>query len=155
MDKKNKALLITILTLVVLLFCAVFYASFQIASIQTNYDNLAESVKNIKVIDGVDGNDGKDGKNGIGINGLDGKNGVDSLSTHTIETYYVHPPAEKGEKGADGEKGKDAPIQEIQINPETKDLQIKKSTDRYWTTLIPCSELLKQCPDVVIGIGDE
>lgn len=152
MDKKSKIILFLILGSVILLFGIVFYASYQIASIKTNYDNLAESVKNIKVINGINGKDGNDGKNGYGINGTNGK---DSISTITKEIYYVQPPPQKGESGRDGKAGKDAEVQQIQINPETKDLETKMSGERYWTTLIPCAELLRTCPSVTVGIGNE
>lgn len=148
MDKKAKILLFVILSVVVLLAVLVFFASYKIASIETQYKSLAEGVKNIKVIDGVNGNDGKNGLNGS--NGLNGRDGNDSLSTHLIEKIYVQPPAEIGKTGEKGADGKDAPIQEIQINPDTKDLETKSTNDRFWKTLIPCAELLKSCPGEIV-----
>lgn len=148
MDKRAKILLSVILSLVALLAVLVFFASYKIASIETQYKNLAEGVRNIKVINGIDGSDGKNGLNGS--NGLNGKDGNDSLSTHLVEKIYLQPPAEIGKTGEKGADGKDAPTQEIQINPETKDLETKSTNDRFWKTLVPCAELLRTCPSEVI-----
>lgn len=145
MDKKAKILLFVILSLVVFLAALVFFASYKIASIETQYKNLADGVRNIKVINGIDGEDGKPGLNGS--NGINGKNGSDSLSTETVERFYIQQPPEKGEPG---QPGKDAPIQETRLNPETKDLETKTTSDRFWKTLIPCVELLRSCPGETI-----
>lgn len=153
MNKRDKALMWTIIVLVLSLFSVVFVASFRLASIETNYNNLAESIKNIKSIDGIDGKDGKPGLNGS--NGVDGVNGTNSISEHLKETFYVPLPPEKGVKGDDGKNGVDGESQQIQINPTTKDLEVKRSSERFWTVLVPCSELIKSCPGVTIGIGDE
>lgn len=150
MDKKDKLILGAILLLVIFLFGIVIFASFRIASIETNYQNLATSVKNIQVVNGKDGIDGENGLDGS--NGLNGLNGKDAISTQTIEKYFTQLPPEKGE---DGKAGKDAQEIQIQINPETKDLETKKSDERYWTLLVPCVELLRSCPNTTIGIGNE
>ena len=156
MDKKSKVILFLILGSVILLFAIVFYASYQIASIKTNYDQLAESVKSIKVINGIDGTDGKPGLNGSnGYDGLNGVDGKDSVSTSIKETFYMQLPAKQGEKGKDGVEGAEGPSTEIQLNPTTKDLETKKSNEKFWTTIIPCAELLRSCPNVTVGTGNE
>lgn len=153
MSKKEKLILVAILLFVISLFAIVFYASFRIASIETNYQNLADSIKNIKVINGIDGQDGKPGLNGSnGINGSNGVNGINAISTNTIERHYVQLPPEQGR---DGQNGADGPSTDIQLNPQTRDLETKKSNEKFWTVLIPCSELLRSCPDVTLGIGNE
>lgn len=147
MDKKSKLTLTLLLVIIALLSAGVYYLSYKVSTIESSLVNIAKDAKSRPmVINGVDGTDGVDG---IAVDGKDGRDGVDSVSTHTKEVYYT-PLA-----GPPGAKGEDAEQQEIRINPDTKDLESKKSKERYWSTLIPCIELLKSCPETEIATEGE
>lgn len=131
--------------IIALLAVFVGFISYKVATIETSIHVIANQKQVIpQVINGIDG---KDGARGItGKNGLDGKNGKDSQSTYLKEVFYTPTDVIKGEKGDPGVAGKDAPVQEIRINPETKNLETKTTADRYWFIIVSCSEMLKSCP---------
>lgn len=149
MDKKSKLILALLLFIIALLAIFVGFISYKVATIENSIHSLA-SQKQITpmVVNGIDGKDGISIKGDPGSNGNDGQ---DSLSTSTVieKTFYT-PTA-----GPEGKAGKDAASQEIRINPETKDLEAKREDVSFWSTIIPCSELLRVCPvetiEAVIG----
>ena len=152
MDKKSKLILALLLIIIALLAFGVYFLSYKVATIENSIQNIADVQKLApKVINGQDGADGKNGSDGVaGLDGRNGINGLDSKSTYVEKTFYT-PVA-----GPQGEPGKDAPAQEIRVNPETKDLETKKTNDGFWFTLIPCSQLLKSCPtDTVTEIAGD
>jgi hypothetical protein len=150
MDNKSKLILGLILLIILLLALGVFFLSYKIATIENLTKNIAEVQKvQPKVINGTDGKDGNHGANGV--DGLNGRDGSDSLSTHRIETFYT-PIA--GPQGIQGEKGQDGATQQVRLNPETKNLESKSSNEKFWNIIIPCAELLKDCPvlpDTTVG----
>ncbi len=152
MDKKSKLILALLLIIIALLAFGVYYLSYKVATIENSIQNIADVQKLApKIINGKDGVDGKNGSDGVaGLDGRNGVDGIDSKSTYIEKTFYTPIP------GPQGEPGKDAPVQEIRINPDTKNLESKSSSDRYWYTLVPCSQLLKSCPtDTITEIAGD
>lgn len=150
MDRKSKLIVLLLLLVVCLLTVLVSFATYKVATIETAMNNLANQKQMIpKVINGIDGKDGEPGLSIKGNAGEDGRNGTDSISTSTVIEKIIYVP-EKGKEGSPGKDGLNAPVQEIRINPETKNLESKKNTDRYWVTMINCIDLLKVCPGEII-----
>lgn len=152
-NNRSKIELILLLLIIAILTVGVYFVTYKVSTLENGLNNLAELQKvQPKVINGIDGQDGKDGINGK--NGIDGQNGIDSKSTYIKETYYTPIQGPKGESGEDGKDGEE---QFIRINPITKDLETKKSSDSFWFTLVPCSELLKSCPAPILNgiVGNE
>lgn len=146
MDKKGKVTLALLLVIIALLSIGVFYLSYKVSTIESSITEIAENSKQkISPIKPVDGKDGVNGTNGLdGIAGKNGLNGKDSASTHTKEIIYTPVP------GPQGESGKPADSDTVRVNPATGDLEKKKESDFFWTTMVPCSNLLKVCPGDVV-----
>lgn len=93
--------------------------------------------------DSIVGPIGPVGESVKGEKGDPGKTTVIENNTTIYRTETV-----KGERGDTGEKGQDgkpAPVLQIQVNPESKNLEYKYDTDSLWTLLIPCDQLIKDC----------
>lgn len=88
------------------------------------------------------------GPAGESVKGKDGKDGLPGQQT-VIEnqTTVYHTETVKGEKGDPGLPGEAAPVLQIQVNPESRNLEYKYSTDTFWSTLLRCEELLIGCED--------
>jgi len=95
------------------------------------------------------GKDGQTPKLGIDYflpkNGKDGVNSI-SFSNTVTETLIKEIPI-IGPAGENGVNGIDASELQLRVNEQTKDVEKKYSTDRYWEVLIPCVSLMKECPD--------
>jgi len=147
MDKKSKLILALLLFIVVLLALFVAFISYKVATIESSINNLASQKQVLpKVINGTNGVDGVNGvsiKGEIGDNGRDGK---DSHSTNTVIERNFYTPV----VGPEGKPGKDGASSELRLNPETKDLEAKSNKDKFWNTLIPCSDLMRVCPGEII-----
>ncbi len=138
------------LVLIALLVFSALWLSQKVVSLENSTNNIASQLQNFKLPIAINGQDGKDGAQGLtGKSGIDGKNGNDSVSTYTKEVFYVDQPTNglNGTNGAQGEQGPAGPVQQTRLNPETKDLEMKYSSSPFWEVLIPCSELLRTCPD--------
>jgi len=94
------------------------------------------------------GKDGQTPKLGIDYfipkNGKDGVNSI-SFSNTVTETLIKEVPI-VGPAGENGVNGVDASELQLRVNEQTKDVEKKYSTDRYWEVLIPCGSLMKECP---------
>lgn len=134
------------LVIILLLAIGVFSLTNKIATLESSIQNVA----NAKTIEPIihHGIDGKDGLSIKGDTGNKGEDGKDSQSTKTQETIIKEVPIVV--HGKDGADGVSPPELEIQINPETGDLETKKSNYKFWTTLIPCNELKVSCVKDVI-----
>lgn len=150
MDKKSKFIILLLLLVVCLLTVLVSFVTYKVSTIETSMNNLANQNNTmLKVTNGIDGKDGAPGISIKGDTGISGRDGLNSISNNTVIEKIIHVP-EKGKDGNPGKDGVNAPVQEIRINPETKDLESKKNTDRYWITMINCVDLLKVCPGEII-----
>lgn len=96
------------------------------------------------------------GQPGESIRGKDGRDGVDGKTTIIENSTTIYrtetirgEKGDVGEKGAPGEKGQDAPTLQVQVNPETKDLEYKYSTDTFWTVLVTCNQFMRECDGTV------
>ena len=86
------------------------------------------------------------------LHGKDGKDGVTTVITkqdiqHEIVTLPGMPGRDgiDGKNGKDGIDGKDGRNLEIQVNPESGNLETKYTGDVFWQVLVPCERLLKSC----------
>ncbi len=144
MDKKTRLLFVTMLILIALLVFGALWLSQKVVSLENSTNNIAVQLKNIRLPVAINGQDGKDGEQGItGKSGVDGKDGQNAVSVFNTETFYIDRPT----NGIDGQQGPAGPTQDIRINPDTKDLETKPSDSSFWQVLVPCSELLRSCPD--------
>lgn len=88
--------------------------------------------------DGKDGNDGQDGVTTI----------IEQQTTHVVtqpgQPGPQGPAGSAGEKGEPGERGREL---QIQLNPETRDIETKYEGDDFWQVFIPCVELLVGCKE--------
>lgn len=135
---KNKVIVALVASVILLAIGFMALLTYKVATLENNNKNLAvkfelalDKINKLEdgkdgytPIKGVDYSDGKDG-----VNGKDGKN---SVSTHTSETIVRQEQI--------------ALFKDVRINPETKSLEAKLSTDQFWEILIPCEELLVGCP---------
>lgn len=88
------------------------------------------------------------GPMGETIKGEKGDPGQTTIIENNTTVYRTETiKGEKGDPGEAGEKGADAPTLQVQLNPDTKDLEYKYSTDTFWTVLVPCKQLMKDCKD--------
>ena len=135
-----KGKLLTASVVVLALFSVFNYI--QDLSSNQKYEELKQSVddKTNKVIV----YNGKDGVNGT--NGVDGINAV-SFSITELRIKEVPLVGTPGKDGVDGLNGADGPAQAIRVNPDTKNIENKYTTDKYWITLVECSEYRLECPD--------
>jgi len=125
------------ISVVVLIVFSIFNLSLSVKS-NERYESLRESIdaKTNKTIV----YNGKDGRNGS--NGVDGINAVSfSVTQLTIKEVPL-----VGKDGLDGKNGVDAPVQQLRVNPDTKDIENRLSSDKYWGTLVVCSEYRIECP---------
>lgn len=95
--------------------------------------------------DSIVGPIGPAGESIKGEKGDPGKTMVIENNTTIYRTETIK--GEKGDAGEKGEPGMDAPVLQVQVNPETKDLEYRYSGDTVWSILIPCEQLLKECDD--------
>jgi len=87
------------------------------------------------------------------FNGTAGINAVSySITKETVKEVPLL--GEKGDKGDSPSclleesqcRGADGREQRIQVNPDTKNIEAKMSGDKYWETLVSCSEYRLECP---------
>lgn len=142
---KRLAILAAIL-LAVMNILTFVYVSQATSGIDTLAKNVEEKTNKVIVYEGKPGYTPVVGKDYF--NGKDGLNAVSYSVTRTViqEVPIKGDPGASGKDGIDGKDGADAPFQELRVNQESGDLESKLSSDKYWITLIPCSELKTSCP---------
>lgn len=152
MSKRDKILIALALFGILCLALITYFVSDKIATLQTTITNIAQ-IQKLKpnVYNGTDGKDGESIKGADGLNGVDGKNGQDSQSTYIERNTIEQVPL----AGTEGQPGKDAPMQETRINPETGDLETRMENDAFWNVLIPCDQLMKSCPTPAVTEPEE
>jgi len=133
-------------------------------SLQSQIQELKDSVNNktnkVVVYEGKDGYTPVKGKDFF-----DGKNGVNAVSYSVTNTQVKEVPlvgqvgqsaydiwVDMGNIGTKTDfieslKAQPAPELQPQVDPETKDLQFKLSTDKYWHTVVECKEYRLECPN--------
>jgi len=90
---------------------------------------------------------GRTGAQGItGAIGATGAPGINAISFNTTVVKDVPLVGIQGVAGASGIDGKDAPTQELRINPTTGDMEYKLSDGWFWTVLVPCDDYKINCP---------
>lgn len=104
-------------------------------------------------VPGPKGSIGLQGEPGQGIQGVQGIQGATIVqpapAPQVITVQGATGPkgnpgdSIKGDKGEKGDPGDPAPTLEIQLNPDTGDLERKYSNDRGWTVLIPHCEITR------------
>lgn len=96
---------------------------------------------------------GQPGPQGLqGIQGETGDPGQTTIIENNTTVIQKEPiVGEKGAKGDKGEKGEPAPRIEIQLNPATRNLEVKYSDTDLWNVLVPCEQLLRSCTEEVGG----
>jgi len=143
LEMKNKILIALIGFLVLLNVVSLLnniHTNDSIASIQ----NKIQSIPKEPIV--YIGKDGRTPVKGIDYrDGDNGKAGINSISFITTQTVIKEVPL-MGTPGKDGVNGENAPTQEIQVNPDTYDIETKLSNLRGWNLLVKCSEYRLECP---------
>jgi len=127
---------------------------FNVVSIVSNFNNGQSLAAIQSKVDAAPqepivyvGKDGKTPQAGIDYqlpkNGKDGVNAVSFVTTETIikEIALVGP---QGPRGIDGAT---AAQQLIRVNDDTKNIESKLTSEKYWTTLVLCADYRLVCPD--------
>jgi len=141
---KNKILTALVVVLVLLNIVSVSSNSQTNASIQAIQSKVNALPKDPVV---YVGKDGYTPVKGIDYrDGSDGEAGINSISFVTTETIVKEVPL-IGFPGKDGIDGKDAAEQRIRINDDTKSIESKLTSEKYWTVLVLCEDYRLVCPD--------
>jgi len=97
----------------------------------------------------------KDGYTPVkGLDYFDGTAGINavsySITNNTVKEVPLVGTAGKdgadGLPGKDGINGEDAPVQQIRVNPDNGDMESKMSNQKFWETLVVCSDYRTVCP---------
>ena len=157
MSRQQKILLAALLLFISLLIGLMGVLSYRIVSLEKSvYQVVIQNKLNPTVYNGVDGKtpelgkdftNGKDGEDGA--DGKDGRNGLDGVDSVSSQVTIIKETAVKGETGATGKNGQDGASQELRVDPETNDLQTKRSDETFWEVLIPCEKLMVSCKMVI------
>ena len=134
---------ILLASLNVLTFIYTTQAVNKTSAIQTRLENNPTKIVYVEAKDGYTPIFGKDYKDGApGINAVSY-----SVTKQVIQEVAI--PGTPGKNGVDGIPGKDGidgSYQEIRVNTDTRDIETKQSTNRFWETLVVCSEYRVECP---------
>jgi len=153
---KNKLITLVVVTLV-LLNVGSFISSLDASRKITVIDETLASLPKDPIV--YVGKDGYTPKLGLDyFNGRDGSDGINSVSFSTTEIIVKEVPLigqsaydiwlDQGNSGTQEDFIDSLKVsQDIRVNDETKDIETRLSTQRFWKVMVYCADYRLVCPD--------